>query len=106
MATNLPSTSDMIIVAFFFLHCLGKYIDSTSTNIAVFSLANIQLFIYHCGLDLHNASNAELLQASLDLITFTQQKNGVKNEVLHIGNKGKLFLCPVFALTDCVLNLE
>ncbi len=102
----LQATADMIIIAFFFLLCLGEYTDSSSTDATLFILTNVQLFIHHCRLDLYTASRAELLQACSASFVFTCQKNGIKNKVLHLGQSGNPFLCHVLALVHGVLHLH
>ncbi len=63
-ATNFPPQSkllqappDMIIIAFKFFLCPGKYTSSTLATSALLTLANIQLFINYCWFNLQTATN-------------------------------------------------
>ena len=68
----------MIIIAFFFLLRPGEYTDNNS-NSTPFHLEDVQLFIGSRSLDLLTASDAELHQARFSALTFTDQKNTVRN---------------------------
>jgi hypothetical protein len=72
------ATTDMIILAFFFLLWPGEYTDNNKTP---FCLKDIQLFIGPCSLNLQTLSTAESAQACFGSLTFTDQKNGVRGEV-------------------------
>ena len=89
------ATTDMIIIAFFFLLRPGEYTDNPNNP---FRLADVQLFIGHTRLHLANAPTSQLQQARFASLTFTNQKNGVRGEVIGLACSGDPFLCPVKAI--------
>jgi hypothetical protein len=97
------ATTNMIILAFFFLLWLGEYTDNDNTP---FCLKDVQLFIGpHC-LNLQTSSMAELTQAHVGSLTFTDQKNGVRGKVIGQASTGDSFVCLVKALVQCILYLR
>ncbi len=94
------ATTDMIILAFFFLLRPGEYTDNDNTP---FCLKDAQLFIGPCCLNLQISSMAELTQACFGSLTFTDQKNGVRGKVIGQALMGNCCVCPVKALVRCVL---
>ena len=101
----LRATVDMIIIAFFFLLRPGEYTDSPSDT-KPFTLGDVQLFLGDRRLDLRTSSADELRCARFGSLTFTEQKNGVRGEVIGLGCSGDSYLCPVKALVRRVLCLR
>ena len=99
------ATSDMIILAFFFLLRPGEYTDSASDT-QPFDLKAVQLFLGHHRLSLTTATDAELLAASSGSLTFDRQKNGVRGEVIGLCTSGDPILCPIRALARRVIHLR
>ncbi len=97
------ATTDMIILAFFFLLWPGEYTDNDNTP---FCLKDVQLFIGPRCLNLQISSAAELTQALFGSLTFTDQKNGVRGKVIGQASTGNCFVCPVKALVRCILYLR
>jgi len=83
------ATTDMIILAFFFLLRPGEYTDNDNTP---FCLKDVQLFIGPRCLNLQTSSAAELAQACFGSLTFTDQKNGVRGKVIGQASMGGLGL--------------
>jgi hypothetical protein len=102
------ATADMIILAFFFLLRPGEYTaKSTSEDAHPFLLENVQLFVGPTHrLDLFTATPAQLQQATFATLTFANQKNGVKDEVVGHAQSGDPYLCPVLALIRHVVHLR
>jgi hypothetical protein len=94
---------NMIIIAFFFLLCPGKYTDN---NKDPFCLADTQLFIGDTHLDLSCSPDSELKVATFASLTFTSQKNGVRGEVIGLACSSDPYLCPVKAIIRRVLFLR
>ena len=101
----LRATVDMIIIAFFFLLRPGEYTDSSSDT-TPFTLEDVQLFVGTTRLNLWTAPECQLLLARFGSLTFTEQKNGVRGEVIGLGCSGDPYLCPVKALVRRVLYLR
>lgn len=97
------ATTDMIILAFFFLLRPGEYTDNDNTP---FCLKDVQLFIGPRCLNLQTSSAAELAQARFGSLTFTDQKNGVRGEVIGQASTGDSFVCPVKSLVRRILYLR
>jgi hypothetical protein len=93
----------MIILAFFFLLRPGEYTDNNKTP---FWLKDIQLFIGPCSLNLQTLSMTKLAQACFGSLTFIDQKNSVRGEVIGQASAGNSFFCPFKALVQCVLYLQ
>ena len=99
------ATADMICLAFFFLLRPGEYTDSPSDS-TPFRIADTQLFLGPRRLDLQTATEAQLLSATFATLTFTDQKNGVRGEVVGLGTSGNPLLCPVRAIARRILHLR
>ena len=102
------ATTDMIIIAFFFLLRPGEYVDTNriSTESDPFRLADTQLFSGQRRINQVTASDADLLDATLAALTFTTQKNGVRGEVISLGRSGDPYICPVLAIARRVIYLR
>ena len=99
------SASDMIIMAFFFLLRPREYTDSV-LDATPFTLGDVHLFVGTTRLDIINAPDSENHLARAVMLTFTKQKNGVKNKVLRMGLSGNPLVCAVKALTLRVCHLQ
>ena len=102
---TLIAIADMIVLAFFFLLRPGEYTDSASDS-KPFHLQDVQIFFGPQRLDLVQATDAQLNAATFVSLTFTDQKNGVRGEVIGLGRSGNPNLCPVKALVRRVLHLR
>ncbi len=99
------AVADMIIIAFFFLLRPGEYTDSNQES-TPFRFCDVQLFIGQRRLDLLHDSIALILEARFASLTFTDQKNGVRGEVIGLGCSGDSYLCPVKAIIRRVIYLR
>jgi len=103
--------SDMACIAFFFLLRPGEYTGTTGDN-APFRLRDVQLFIGLRRLSLMTAPLADLQAATHTSLTFTDQKNGVRGEVVNHSRSGSpltcpvLFTCPVLAIIRRIVHLR
>ena len=107
-ATNLPfqrCLADMITIAFFFLLRPGEYTNSHSES-TPFRLTDVQLFVGEHRLDLFDAPLHQLATSTFASLTFTDQKNGVRGEVIGLGRSGCPTLCPVAAIVRRVIHLR
>lgn len=98
----------MILLAFFFLLRPGEYTDATTgdSNSKPFLLSSVQLFIGPRRLDFATATDAELNAATFASLTFDNQKNGVRGEVIGLSTSGDTIVCPVRALARRVIHLR
>ena len=107
-ASNLPfllGIADMITIAFFFLLQPGEYTNSTSDT-SPFRFIDVQLFLGEQRLDLVTAPLASILAATFASLTFTDQKNGVRGEVIGLARSGCPSLCPVVAIVRRIHHLR
>jgi len=97
------ATADMIIIAFFFLLRPGEYTDNPNNP---FRFADVQLFIGDTRINLNTAPIEQIQQARFASLTFTNQKNGVRGEVIGLARSGDPYLCPVLSIIRRVLYLR
>lgn len=97
--------SDMACIAFFFLLRPGEYTGTTGDN-APFRLRDVQLFIGLRRLSLMTAPLADLQAATHTSLTFTDQKNGVRGEVVNHSRSGSPLTCPVLAIIRRIVHLR
>ena len=104
-STLLRAAADMIIIAFFYLLRPGEYTDSPSDTVP-FTFEDVQLSIGQQRLNLLTCPLAELREARFASLTFTNQKNGVRGEVIGLGRSGDPFICPVLAIIRRIIHLR
>jgi hypothetical protein len=104
-AAMTMAVADMIAIAFFFLLRPGEY-TATSSETTPFRFQDVQLFLGDRPLNLTTAPEGELLAATFATLTFTDQKNGVRGEVIGLGLSGHQHLCPVRAITRRILDIR
>jgi hypothetical protein len=97
------ATADMIIIAFFFLLRPGEYTDNPNNP---FRFADVQLFIGDTRINNTTAPIEQIQQARFASLTFTNQKNGVRGEVIGLARSGDPYLCPVLSIIRRVLYLR
>lgn len=99
------AVANMISIAFFFLLRPGKY-TATPSDTSPFRLCDIQLFIGPVRLDLTTADEQTLWSATFTTLEFTDQKNGIRGEVIGLGRSGNPQFCPVLCIVRQVLHLR
>jgi hypothetical protein len=94
------AVADMICLAFFFLLRPGEYTGATTraTESAPFLLEDVQLFIGRRRLAVLTCSDLDLDSATFVSLTFTNQKNSVRGEVIGLALSGSIDCCPVKAV--------
>ena len=95
----------MIVLAFFYLLRPGEYTSGPSES-TPFTLADVQLFIGNTRLDITTAPFAMLHRATFGTLEFTNQKNGVRGEVIGLGKSGSATFCPVHVLVCRIVHLR
>lgn len=103
----VAAAADCFITAFFFLLRPGEYLGNPPRRGAhMFRMRDVQFWIGSHALDHFTCSSADLQVATFVTLTFTQQKNGVRNELIGHGHSGHPSLCcPVTALSSRVRTL-
>ena len=101
------ASASCLIVGFFFLLRPGEYLGNPARRDAhMFRLGDVQLWVGSRALDHFTCPDADLRSATFVTLTFTQQKNGVRNERIGHGRSGHPSLCPVTALVSRVSILR
>ena len=101
----LLAIADMICIAFFFLLRPGEYAHSPSDS-TPFTFESVQLFRGGHRLDLPHATDAQILTSTFASLTFDNQKNGVRGEVIGLSPSGDRLLCPNRAIARRILHLR
>ena len=73
---ELQAVGDMIIIAFFFLLCLGDYTGMKSDSSAL-RLSDVTFTVGRTVFDTSTATDNNFADATFVILTFTTQKNGV-----------------------------
>ena len=96
--------TDMICIAFFFLMRPGEYTKTSDDT--PFKMQDVKLFIGPVPLDPSTATNAQFEAVTAVSITFTDQKNGVKGEVITHGRTEHPRTCPTRAVVRRIKYLK
>jgi hypothetical protein len=97
--------ADMAVSAFFYLLRPGEY-TGTATDDAAFRLQDLQFFIGDRFVDPCVAPISDMEAATSALLIFTNQKNGVRGEVVNHATSGASHCCPVRALARQTIHLR
>jgi hypothetical protein len=102
------AAADCLVLGFFFLMRPGEYlgVPPPGRSGPLFRLRDVQLWIGSRALSTLTCPVADLLSATFVTLTFTEQKNGVRNETVGHGRSGHPLLCPVLALAARVAALR
>jgi hypothetical protein len=98
----------MIVIAFFYLLRAGEYVGNVGAqpDAHPFRLCDVELWIGPHRLDLVNATNDQLLSATRSYLTFTTQKNGVRNEKIGHATTRHPIIDPTAALARRIIHLR
>ena len=106
---NTPYTNalvDMLILGFFFLLRSGEYAATDNPDSTPFRFQDIHLLINARHLHPFTASDAELHQVNFIALESTNQKNGVRGELIGLGRSGHPHWCPVYAILSRIRHLR
>ena len=90
---ELQAVADMIIIAFFFLLRPGEY-TGTKSDSSPFRLSDVTFSVGRTVFDTSTATNNDLATATFVILTFTTQKNGVREEKSAMGPQGTPYYAP------------
>ena len=101
------AAAECLIFGFYFLLRPGEYLGVPNDALDhTFRLRNIGLWVGSRALDILHCPLADLLAATFATVTFTRQKNGVRNETIGHGRSGHPHLCPVLCVVARVTHLR
>ena len=100
--------ADCLVLGFYFLLRPGEYLGKPPADRPgpLFRLRDVQLWIGSRALSLLSCPPDDLMAATFVTLTFTEQKNGVRNETIGHGRSGHPTLCPVLCTAARVLALR
>jgi hypothetical protein len=94
---TVKAIADMAVSAFYYLLRPGEY-TGTASDDAAFRLQDLQLFIGDRFVDPCVAPISDIEAATFASLVFTNQKNGVRSEVVNHATSGASHCCPVRVL--------
>ena len=101
------AAAEILTIGFFFLLRPGEYLGTPDDVLdTLFRLRDITLWAGSRALPILSCSIAELQSTMFATLTFTRQKNGVRNETVGHGRSGHPHICPVLSLVSCVVALR
>jgi hypothetical protein len=100
------ATADMLLIGFFFLLRPGEYAHTSNPESCPFRLCDVHLMHGVTRLDPFHAAEITLRSATHVALEFTNQKNGVRGELVGLGRSGHPHWCPVVAVIQRVLHLR
>ena len=99
--------SECLVFGFYFLLRPGEYLGIPNNELdTLFRLKDLQFWIGARALDTFTCPISDLQAATFATVTFTRQKNGVRNETIGHGRSGHAQLCPVLALVARAIALR
>jgi hypothetical protein len=106
---NTPQSmavADMLILGFYFLLRPGEYAWTDNPKSTPFRLCDIHLFQGSRRLHVLASSPLELRAATNVALEFTNQKNGVRGELVGHARSGDPRWCPVLAVANRAIHLR
>ena len=101
------AVADLLPLGFFFLLRPGEYMGAPKhASDDLFRLQDVRLWIGARTLDHHTCPTPDIQAATFASLTFTRQKNGVRNETIGHGRSGDPTICPVLCIVSRVLALR
>ena len=104
-APEVLAVVHMIVIAFFFLLRPGEY-TATTTESKPFRLQDVGLSIGRLRINPLSCPLSDLDRATFATLEFTDQKNGVRGEVIGQGRSKKPHFCPVHCIKEQVKHLR
>lgn len=103
---HVNTIADMLILGFYFLLHPGEYARTDNKNSTPFRLCNTHLICGAIRLHPFTSTKQDLRSATHVALKFTNQKNGVRRELIGLGRSGDQQWCPIIAVIHQVLYLR
>jgi hypothetical protein len=97
--------ADMLILGFIFLLHPGEYAYTANPESTPFHLCDLHLMVGNRHLHHLTCSDYDLTQVNFISLEFTNQKNGVRGEIIGLGQSGDPTFCSVTALISQIRHL-
>ena len=98
--------ADMLTLGFFFLLRPGEYASSTNPDSTPFRLQDIHLWRHNTKLTHLQCPITDLYSTTFACLEFTNQKNGVRGELIGLSRSGNPAFCPVASLVTRIIHLR
>lgn len=99
--------ADLLPIGVFFLLRPGEYMGTPQhASDDLFRLQDVRLWVGSRPLDHATCPIPDLQAATFAALTFTRQKNGVRNETIGHGRSGDPRICPVLCIVSRVIALR
>jgi hypothetical protein len=106
---NTPYSSaiaDMLLLGFFFLLRPGEYAYTQNPDACPFRICDVHLLVTDKRLHPYTTPEAELNNVNFVTLEFTNQKNGVRGEMIGLGRSGHPTWCPVQAILSRIRHFR
>ena len=100
------AAAEILVISYYFLLRPGEYVGVPRLCGLLFRIQDVQLWIGSRALALLTCPDADILASTFVTLTFTTQKNGVRNETIGHGRSGHSHLCPVHCVASRLLGLR
>ena len=101
------AAAECLTLGFYFMLRPGEYVGiPNEVKDNLFRLRDVTLWVGSRALNHMHCPVADLHAATFATLTFTRQKNGVRNEKIGHGRSGHPHLCPVLCLVARVIALR
>ena len=101
------AAAEVLTLGFFFLLRPGEYLGQPNDlTDNLFRLRDVTFWVGSRAVDHLHGPVADLHAATFATLTFTRQKNGVRNETIGHGHSGHPTICPVLCLVARVVSLR
>jgi hypothetical protein len=98
--------ADMLLLGFYFLLRPGEYARTSNPDASPFRICDVHLMINDRCLHPYHANDAELSRVNFVGLEFTNQKNGVRGEIVGLGKSGHHTWYPVLAILNRIRHLR
>jgi hypothetical protein len=105
--TSLSNTvADMLLLGFYFLLRPGECAYTDNEDASPFRFCDVHLLIHNRHLNHSTCTPEDLQRITYVALEFTNQKNGVRGELVGLGKSGHHLWCPVKVLINRVSHLR
>jgi hypothetical protein len=104
--TQSNTIADMLLLGFFFLLRPKEYAATDNPDACPFCLCNVNLLRGSTHLNSFTSPEHDLRSATTVALEFSNQKNGVRGELVGLGQSGHPLWCPVQTILNRLLHFR